>query len=124
MDVFNISCLSYINKTGQVSKAAVFSTLAASWTIVIGIIRGEYKVYIFFYIAAIYTGYSFINYDKKKASQKAKRAKVKVKFVKSVKDNHEVICSKSFSIGTEINDYKLLQKIGNFMNFCFKYRRC
>lgn len=50
VDTFNYACLMHITKTGQVSKAAVYSTLNATWTIAFGIIRGEYGVYVLIYL--------------------------------------------------------------------------
>jgi len=116
VDVFNISWLTYINKTGQVSKAAIYSTLAASWTIIIGMIRQEYQLWVIFYIIAIYVGYSFINYDKKKASEKAKKAKVRVRYVKKVAEEYEITKRASFAIGLDITDNELLKKIEEVAN--------
>lgn len=90
VDTFNLSCLMYIARTGQASKAAVYSTLQASWTILIGIVRGdEYQAYVYPYLILIYIGYSLINYDKKKAAEKALKSKVRVRFLRRVHAEYE-----------------------------------
>jgi drug/metabolite transporter (DMT)-like permease len=60
VDTFNLACLTYITQIGDVSKAAVYGTLSATWTIVFGLIRSEYELWIVFYITAILVGYSLI----------------------------------------------------------------
>ena len=79
----------YIARTGQASKAAVYSTLHATWTIIIGIVNREYVGYIYIYLAFVYIGYSLINYDKKKAAEKAKKAKVRVRFLRRVENDYD-----------------------------------
>ena len=74
------------NFIGDVSKAAVYSTLNAVWTIVFGLIRSEYELWIVFYMIAIAVGYSLINYDKKVAADKARRAKVKIRFIQRIEN--------------------------------------
>ena len=101
----------YITKTGQVSKAAVYSTLNATWTIAFGFVGGQYQAYVIIYLILIYTGYSFINYDKKVAADKVKRAKVKVRFIKRVEGEYEVIGRKSINLYDDIDDEKLLDQI-------------
>lgn len=39
VDTFNLAALMFIAKTGQVSKAAVYSTLHGTWTVIFGIGR-------------------------------------------------------------------------------------
>lgn len=112
VDCFNLSCLMYITKTGQVSKAAVYSTLNATWTIVFGIIQSKYEWFILIYLVGIYTGYAYINYDKKLTAAKAKKAKVKVRFIKRVKGDYEVLERRSIHIGSDIDDEELMEKIG------------
>ena len=117
VDCFNLACLTYIAKTGQVSKAAVYSTLNATWTIVFGIIQSKYELWIIFYLIAIYTGYTFINYDKKVAADKAKRAKVRIRFLKKVDESYEILKRKSIDIGSDVDDDELLEKIGMYSPF-------
>lgn len=89
-DTFNMACLLYIAKTGQASKAAVYSTLHASWTIVMGMVNGEYDNYVYPFLFFVYVGYSLISYDKKVAAEKAAKAKITVKFIKTIKKDYEV----------------------------------
>mmetsp|Transcript_5408 Transcript_5408/g.6156 ORF Transcript_5408/g.6156 Transcript_5408/m.6156 type:complete len:122 (+) Transcript_5408:843-1208(+) len=79
-------------------------------------IRQEYQLWVIFYIIAIYVGYSFINYDKKKASEKAKKAKVRVRYVKKVAEEYEITKRASFAIGLDITDNELLKKIEEVAN--------
>lgn len=101
----------YITKTGQVSKAAVYSTLNAFWTIIFGIIQNVYPKFIFFYLVGIYAGYSYINYDKAVTAKKASLAKVKIRFVQKVENDYEIVEHCTINIGSDIDDEELINKI-------------
>lgn len=122
VDSFNLAWLTYITKTGQVSKAAVYSTLNATWTIFFGMIRGEYQLWIIFYLIAIYIGYSAINYDKKVAADKAKRMKIRVRFLQKVDNEYDIMKVKEFEVGSDIDDDEIMEKVGKhpyYVNFLF-----
>lgn len=87
VSVFNASCITFILKTGQLSKAAVYSTLNASFIIIIGLIRGEYEGVVVIYIFCVYAGYVLIMYEKKKAARAKKLATIDIKFVERVDRN-------------------------------------
>lgn len=101
----------YITKTGQVSKAAVYSTLNATFTIIFGLIDNRYEYWVIPYLFAIYFGYSLINYDKKVAAAKAAKAKVKVRFIQKVEKDYEVVERATITIGEDIDDEELANKI-------------
>ena len=107
----------YIAQTGQASKAAVYSTLNATWTIVFGLVRGEYEALLFLYLIGIYTGYSFINYEKKKAAEKAKKAKIRVKFLKRVKEGHEEVKKGDFVLYSKDDNEEMIKKISKYFIF-------
>ena len=64
IEMFNFVVLMYINKTGQVSKVAVYSTLHASFIIIFGLIQEKFSRFLVFYIILIYSGYVMIFYKK------------------------------------------------------------
>ena len=115
IDTFNLACLMYITKTGQVSKAAVYSTLNATFTIIFGLIDSRYEYWVIPYLVAIYFGYSLINYDKKVAAAKAARAKVRVRFVQRVEKDYEIVEKATITIGEDIDDEELANKISEFL---------
>jgi hypothetical protein len=60
IDTFNLACFTFIAQTGQVSKAAVYSSLNATWIIIIELFQAQHRRWIWFYIVAIYAGYTLI----------------------------------------------------------------
>lgn len=115
-DVFGLACLMFITRTGDVSKAAVYSTLNATWTIIIGMVRQEFEWWIILYLVGIYAGYSLINYDKKVAADKAKRAKVRVRFIRKIDSEYEVLEGKTILLGSDLDDDDFFDRLSKFFN--------
>lgn len=106
----------FITRTGDVSKAAVYSTLNATWTIIIGMVRQEFEWWIILYLVGIYAGYSLINYDKKVAADKAKRAKVRVRFIRKIDSEYEVLEGKTIHLGSDLDDDDFFDRLSKFFN--------
>lgn len=106
----------YIAKTGQISKASIYSTLSPIFNIFINVVRGNYSWPIFFHVFAVIVGFGLIQYDKKKVIDKAKRAKVKIKFYTKVNEEYEVAATTTLEIDEDIDDDKLLEEIGKDFN--------
>ena len=77
IEMFNFVTLMYINKTGQVSKVALFSTLHASYIIIFGLINSKYSEFMTFYIVLIYVGYVIIFAKKRKDAKNLFRSNQK-----------------------------------------------
>lgn len=116
IDVFGLSTFLHIARTGQISKAAIYGTLGALFTIIFGLIRSEYKPWIILYLISVYTGYSLINYDKKSAANKAKRSNIRIRFIQKIeRDDYEVQDRQSITIGDNIDDAELSKIIGKIL---------
>ena len=88
-EMFNFIALMYLNKSGQVSKVALFSTLHATYIIIFGLIKGMYSRFFIIYIVLIYCGYILMFSEKRKQAKSVSRNKRKNKFISKVKDGVE-----------------------------------
>lgn len=54
-------------------------------------IRQNYRWPILFHVFAVVIGFGLIQYDKKKVLDKAKKAKVRVKFIRQVNEEYQIM---------------------------------
>lgn len=104
-EMFNFVTLMYINKTGQVSKVALFSTLHASFIIIFGLISNKYSRFMVFYIILVYSGYVMIFYKKRKDIKKVQMSNRIIKFLGQVSRKGGDFDANASDIKVQKSDY-------------------